>query len=444
MKHLKKNKFCLLLSLSLFLTSFAFSHSSSRYFPFIERPEEFLFSKKINFTPSVFLTTASTAFRRSGGNGGIPELWGDYDLKDIIFALKQVNGPGYTDPTTSIKSSPDWEGKSIGFKVDGKINSRGVNLGYRQDLGFAGLWFGANIPFMYVSSSNRFTFRDDASNVDISNLGPGEKYLVERIRSKVHKDLGIKGVDWSKTGFGDLDLHIGWKNRWDHELLMRSIDLSVKFGLLFPTGEKSQVDYPMSVSFMDGGHWGLNLNVLTQFELKQDLKVGFILGISYLFKNTRELRIPVYMEPAIFSPLKDDVTINPGNTYKFSPYIVFENLSDGLHVQGRYTYLRHSFDCWTVFGKNDPNETYLTQTHRDVVGYDDYLTEENIKENIRYKKDLTLRRAHYVSLEVTYDSKEAFNNWMFDPIFYFVYDSPVGGNGFCKTHQISAGMELHF
>ena len=152
----------LLFFLSFLLTPlFVFSsHNTSRYFPFLEKPEDYVSrGKKTNITPSLFLTTASTAYRRGGGNTGIPELWGDYDLKDIIFALKQVD-PFYIDPTFLEKGTKDWIGKSIKFNVGGKVTSRGLSVGYKQNLHFWGLSLGAFVPFAHVKTTSRFTFKN--------------------------------------------------------------------------------------------------------------------------------------------------------------------------------------------------------------------------------------------------------------------------------------------
>jgi len=435
-----------ILLLLLFFPSLIFSsRNTSRYFPFLEKPEDYVTDgKKSNLTPSLFLTTASTAFKRGGGTIGIPELWGEYDLKDVIFSLKQIKR-GYDDPTETERKTTDWIGKSVKFKVDGKIKSRGLTLGYKQDLNFAGLSVGAFLPVAHINASSRFYFDNEGSDVSIKNLKPGEEGQIDRIRSQVHKDLGIKGMDWSETGIGDLDLFVGWNRNWDHKLLVRSINLNLRGGVLFPTGIKSEIDYPISVPFANNGHWGTYFDAVPEFELKQDLRFGLMFGFMHLFNKTNKRRIPVYKEPAIFSPLKADVQVNPGMTFKFSPYLTFENLRDGLHLQCRYTYLRHSEDSWKDKRSDKTIKSYLERESLGLSGYyKDYDTTEKITENIESKKGQTKWRAHYITLELIYDTKEAFNNWIFDPKFYFVYDSPISGSAYCKTHQFTVGVELHF
>lgn len=423
------------------------SHNVSRYFSFLEKPEDYVSTgKKTNLTPALFLTTASTAYQKGGGNTGIPELWGKYDLKDIIFALKQVDN-GYVDQTFLENGTKEWVGKSIKFDVDGKITSRGVSLGYKQNLNFWGLSLGGFIPFAHVNTTSRFSFNDKDSEISLGNLKIGEQYQVDRIRSQVQKDLGLKGSDWSKTGFGDLDLFVSWNNEWDHKLLIRNIDLSLRVGVLCPTGIKRDIDYPTSVPFTNNGHWGAYFDTVLDLELRQDLRFGVMLGFMDLFKKTDNRRIPVYKEPVIFSPLKADVQINPGFTFKVSPYLEFANLRDGLHVQGRYTYLKHSADSWRDMREEEPVKSYLDQTVaslKHLVDYPNYVSDEKIEENKEHKEYLSRWTSHYLTLEVIYDSREAFNNWWLHPAFYFIYDYPASGGGIAKTHQFTVGVELHF
>ncbi|MFH1644350.1 MAG: hypothetical protein ABIA74_04210 [bacterium] len=442
------NLFFLILFIVIVCPSFIYSsHNANRYFPFLEKPEDYVTRRKKTYlTPSLFLTTASSAFRKGGGSCGIPELWGNYDLKDIIFALKQVD-PFYIDPTFLERGTQDWVGKSIKFKVNGKVTSRGLTLGYKQNLGFLGLSLGGFIPLAHVKSTARFNFDAEHSDINSGNLKPGERYQVDRIRAKVHEDLGLKGSEWSKTGFGDLDLFLQFNHNWDHELLIRNIDFNLRFGVLCPTGMEMEIDYPTSVPFMDNGNWGIYFDMVTDLELKQDLRVGVMLGFIDLLKETQNRRISVYKEPVIFSPLKADTQVNPGWTFKVSPYLEFSNLRDGLNIQGRYTYLKHGADKWKDMRSEKTVKSYLDQTVdslRDLNEYPGYVDDQKIKENKYDKKYISRNTSSYLTLEVTYDSKEAFNNWWLEPAFYFIYDYPAGGGGVAKTHQVTLGVELHF
>ena len=434
---------CTISILFLQISSVFATHNVSKYFPFLERPEEYIIKRKSHFSPSLFFTMASVSFRRGGGNAGIPELWGYYDLKDVIGSLEHVKGSSFTNPIETERGPNDsWINQSIRFKVDGKIKGEGIILNYEQQL-WKYFSCGAFIPIMHINTSDYFTFLPNNSSTVVESLRDGELLQLDRIRRMVHDDLDVNGGDWSKTGFGDLDLHFRFNYHWDHRLLMRSIDLNLQIGLLVPTGVKYDIDYPTAVSFMGNGFWGCYFDFVTECELKQDWKVGLILGFVHQFDKSRTIRIPVYKEPAIFSDLKANVEIDPGMTFKISPYIEIDNISDGLNFQARYTYLRHSKDSWKDKRENPQITSYLNLAVGDTIS-GDVLTSENISENISNKENLTLWRDQYFTLQLAYDTKEAGNNWIFDPIIYALFDYQAQGNGSCKTHQFTLGIELHF
>ncbi len=421
------------------------THNTSRYFPFLERPEEYVIKKRSHISPSLFIAKASTAFKRGGGNTGIPELWGKYDLNDVINSLKAVDGPTFVNPIQQERGPHDvWIDKSIKFKVDGKVKGSGLILNYEQDLHWNGFQVGCFIPIMHVNTNDHFSFLAQDSAPELRNLREGELSQLDRIRRTVQDDLGLSGGDWTKTGFGDLDLHLRFNHEWNYELLMRNIDLNLQFGTTIPTGCDADINYPSSVPFMGDGHWSVYFDLVTEFELKQDWKFGFIFGAAYQFKNTRERRIPVYNEPFLFSALvANDIEVDPGMTFKFSPYLGLDNLSEGFNVRVRYTHLKHNQDKYKDKRKDPTVKSFLTQQEGDQVG-DVVLTAEDISKNAAERQGLTRWSEQYISAQISYDSKEAGNNWIISPIIYAVLDYQFQGNGSCKTYQLTLGVELHF
>ncbi|MCK4650780.1 hypothetical protein KAT08_01265 [Candidatus Babeliales bacterium] len=429
-----------------FLTNFHLfgTHNTSRYFPFLERPEEYVIKGRSHISPSLFFTKASAAFKRGGGNTGIPELWGKYDLRDVIKSLEMVSGAEFVNPITEERGpNDDWLDKSIKFNVGGKIKARGFILNYQQDLNWYGFSIGAFIPIMYVNTSDRFDFVQGDSADELKNLRDGELVQIDRIRRNVHDKLGLRGNDWNQAGFGDLDLHFRFSKSWDHELKISNIDFNLQTGVVIPIGSNSDINYPSSISFMGNGHWGIYFDVVSEFELKQDWKIGLMIGAAYQFENSRRFRLPIYKEPALFSALITQVKINPGMTFKISPYLEAQNLTDGINFHFRYTYLRHNNDKWNDTRINPDVKSYLNQEPGFEIGGKE-ITAEDISKNIFEKENLTRWRVHYITLQFSYDSKEAGNNWVLDPVIYSAFDYQMNGSGSCKTHQFTLGVELHF
>lgn len=428
-KNIVNKAFVFFLLYSLQVTA---THNTSRYFPFLERPEDYTIKKRSHFTPSFFYINASTAHRRGGSTGGIPELWGMYNLNDVIKSLREVNPAA--NPVFAVTGSNDLSGKSIAFRVYSKVRAVGAMVGYEHDFKWHGFQAGAWIPVLALNTTSRFNFDRGSSDSIFTNplLTEDQRYaqelLVDKIRRNTHQTIGFEGNEFEKSGFGDLDLHVRWNHIFDHVLLMRSIDINLQAGITAPTGMLSTINVPPSLSVGADGHWGIYGDIVTEFELKQDITVGLMLGITHLFPTTRTLRIPVEHEPAIFSSLIGSIRSSPGLTLKAAPYFILGNLSDGLDFQVRYTYLHHAKDRWKDARSDKTIPSYLQKGSA----------------VINEKEQLSKWVSQYISMQVLYDTKRAMKQCKFDPVCFAVYDIPIGGNGSSQTNQITIGVELHF
>lgn len=442
MKQLRSFFFVVISVLFLSFLDCRATHSGNRYFYFLEHPSSYVTKKKSFIAPELFYAKTSTAFRRYGGRGGIPELWGRYDLKDVITSLQTVYGKD-VDPIYQITGTHELDSKSLKFDIDGRIETAGFMLEYEQNLEALklkdftlGLW----IPVYNMNTTSEFGFDSNAFYKSYhKNLSRSEVATIDQIRQLTHKEMGIAGTNLNRSGFGDIDLHLRWNYYTEYALRMRSIDTNIQLGVIIPTSKKMNIDYPATTPFMNNGHWGLYLDLVPEFELKQDWKLGFILGLLGQFNSDRTTRLAVGKEPTTYSALVGKIEEDPGLTAKFSAYFTLENMTDGLHLQLRYTYLRHEMDQW--FDKRDDQtiSSYL-QTNRSSAG----LTVEETRKNFSEKSELSKWRAHYFTFELMYDTKEGLKNWFMQPTFFASYDLPINDNGICKTHQFTIGAQLHF
>ncbi len=423
-------------------------HNGTRYFPFLEKPEEIVIKKHSHIAPEFFYLKASTAHKRGGGNFGIPELWGRYDLKDVLTSLEAIQGAAVANQIRNMLAA-DLRDKSIKFKTHSNMHAQGLALGYEQDLKWNGFSIGAWVPVMHVSSLGRFHLELNNNN-GIDGVGRSlidaqtgelnaEGHLIDKVRRTTHDKLGFIGNTWDGSGFGDIDLHLRWNYFMDHQLLMRSVDSYIQVGLILPTGMTIKNNEPLSIPAMGNGHWGAYFDVVPEFELKQDWKLGFMVGGLYQFKDTTDRRIPVGNEPVVYSALTGRVEVQPGITAKISPYFTLENLTDGVHFQMRYTYLRHGIDKWYDKRADKTTPSYLDHANS-AAG----LTPEQITQNIRNREVLSKWRSHFFSFHLMYDAKQALQKWGMNPLLYVTYDLPISGSNIAKTHQLSLGAQLHF
>jgi len=422
--------------------------NGTRYFPFLEKPEEVVVKKHSHLAPEFFYLKVSTANKRGGGNFGVPELWGMYDLNDVLKSLEAVQ-PGTTAQLRHQLPATLQNNKPIPYRMNESFNVEGLAFGYEQAFSkkLSGFSIGIWLPVMYAAGLGAFNPNVDNNGniggvqlVDSNGNPTTDGLKVDQVRRETHDQLGFVGNHWDGSGLGDLDVHARWNYFVDHQLLVRSIDSYIQVGCIVPIGMNLKTNEPLSVPSMSDGHWGANFDVVSEIELKQDWKLGFMLGGLYQFKETRNRRLPVCTEPVVYSALTGKVGVQPGFTFKFSPYFTLENLTDGVHFQIRYTYLHHNMDKW-----------YDRRSQTDQTDIPSYLTPNNplltaaqMAQNIRDREVLTKWTSHFFSFQLMYDPKQALQNWGMDPLIYVTYDLPVSGSSIAKTHQLSLGVQLHF
>ncbi len=421
-------------------------HNTSRYFRYLERPEETLQTSRWFVSTQAFFTTASTAFSDEGGNTGIPELWGKYDLRDIINSIETVRntcGPEFTNPFLLTPGVEGLAGHSVIFDVDGKVRSGGLFFHGAYQL-WKQFYIGANFGIARVETKCRYHLNQgtdeifDTCDPLVRDLLPSEVAQVERVRLAVNRELGIRQSDSDKIDFTDIDLYVRWNKIWDHALMMRTINLNILGGVLFPSGHRTPINNPCAVPHHSNGHWGFYLDGNTELELKPNWHIGVILSFMFQLSDTRCRRIPVLFEPATYSALLGDLRVNPGTTFKVSPYASLKNIVDGLHLNGRYTYLRHDADTWTDERTICCVPSFLTQRPSEDLTEGDIFTAQ--AQQLRR----TRWRAHYFTLGLSYEPKEAQMKWPLDPVFFINYDIPLGGSSIMKTHHIHIGVDLRF
>lgn len=428
-----------LVSLCWVKTSFGM-RTSNRVMQFLVQPREFFGSKRSEAQPALFFTTASKADNRDGGDIGIPELEGQYNLKTMIQALELYNadlGQVYTNPLEAL--SPTYVDKDLVYRVDGKVRSFGVMLEHDQMLYKSFVSVGFSLPILYFNTLSRTVYSQQKSNDIFKNLTEAEFNQIEVVRRQIQEALGLGGNLWSTTGIGDLDLHATLHGYAEHRFLLKSIQASVRLGCMVPTGFKREQQYISSLPIMNDGHWGLYGTMGVNAELKQNLKLGLMMSWLWQIKRVQHDRqISVYQEATYVSPLAKNISVQPGYTFSVAPFLTLENLMDGVHFQVKYTYLRHGNDSLYDITTEDTPASYLTR------GISDGITDKNLTDLRETKKRNSGWRNHYMTFQVTYDSKEAMKNWWFSPDLFASYDYPLGGRGVANNHQLTVGVGLHF
>ncbi len=420
-------------------------HNTNRWFPLIERAEPVTLPPIGKLNVDLFLTQAATTFDKEvPGVGGIPELWGQYDL-DLIIKSAQKAAEGtdcpLENPLCCVR--PDWANVPLIYDVRGKIKSKGVIFQYTQNLQWAGLAAGFYLPYMEVRSSARYRFNPGPPGGVFNGLTQAQIEQLDDIRRSVHEQIGLEASDYREWNFGDLDVYLRKYHKRDYILNMRAVHLNFALGAVLPTSKERNINNAASIPFGNNGSTAFYGDVWLEFQPRADWHVGFIAAFNGQTSHTHRERIPVccrditldasrnihetVTEPLPYSSIIGDLRRRPGLTQKFQAYFGMDHVTDGLSFLVRYTRIRHHRDK-------------LTDARPDAE-------QGATSSQLEKQEDLTRWYATFLTLHATYDTKDTGQHWPGTPRFYAVWDFPterLGGDRAVKTHQLTLGVAFNF
>ena len=384
----------------------------NQFFPFGPIAYSRTYDNYSNIAADGFYIFADHARNRVGGEIELFELFGNYDLKDVAHALEITGKP---NPLRS-----QWRLSNIPYRMHGKLESLGIDLAYHQSIAEY-LSCGAALTFMNVKTW--MEFKPDVAQIPAAVIaGPGDLGELERTRRAANEALGITEFSTNRSGPGDIDAYIRLGSIWHYPEKFRRIDAGIRLGALIPTGAKRDINNPSSIPFAGNGLAGVYLAGDVEFELKEDLKVGLWGRVSQRFSKTMCMRMPVEHEPLNFGALVDTFKLEPGTFFLLSPYLLLQDIREGLGFSIRYLWLHKSEDSIRDIRANRSLHVDLFQA-----------------------RSRSAWIAEYVSLHALYDANQQENG--IGPNLSFVFDIPVrlfGAGQVSRSYRVLCGIEVHF
>lgn len=384
----------------------------NRFIPLFAPQQFFVEGLPSSYECDFLAITASRAFARDELEVGIPELFGTFDLNTLATSILEITGK------TPLRS--DLLGRELPFVTDGRIQGEGFFMRYYQSLGdyfafLAELWF--------FKTNSRQTFQLDSDKV--KNLKPGDIAEIYNARRLAFEEIGIVENDAPQHGISDIDLSVRWGRKWEYIFKCRRIWAGLSLGGYIPTGVKTSVCNAATIPYGGNGFGGIYGKGDALFELKEDIKVGFLLQVSKRFARTVTARMPmVVSEPYIFGPIVGCARINPGITVAFSPYFVFENLRGGLGAGLHYTLISHGKDQWC-----------------------DKRVDPEFSVDLSHVIKSSKWGADYFTIDIFYDFGKQKTRRPIDPIISFRWDVPAMlfvSHNVPKTSKVALGVEIAY
>lgn len=385
----------------------------NRYLPLFQLPYVTLTGCNSYFTTSAFVISAGKFFERADKEIGLPEVWGTYDQAKLAYAIETTGKPNLL--------LPKWRNDDLPWVMQGKMQGQGMTFSFQKAIANHFI-LGFNTFFMRLNARTIFAFDSTLGNT-INEAGNRQE--LDAIRREMNNQLGLNAGYISQAGFGDFDLYVGAYNEWEYVSKFKQIYTDFRFGLLAPMGVRQDMNLLGSIPFGGDGHWGIYVSNWSEFEVKEDWKVGFLLRVSRRFQKTQISRMPVKGEPITFGATCGLLKVDPAPTVIFAPYIAFENLREGFGARVVYTLRHHSRDYWCD-ARKEPNAipVDLTEAQNQTAWNSDYFT-----------------------LEAFYDFGKTKIERSLEPVLYLAWDVPsamLATKRVAKTQRISLGLQLTF
>ncbi|MCL4380147.1 hypothetical protein M1466_01465, partial [Candidatus Dependentiae bacterium] len=338
----------------ILVTGFANAVIDNRYVPIYPRvyrrtPEK----PSVGFIAPLFMT-AHNARSCNGEDIPIQGLYREYNLANVNRAMLTV---GLNNPLMLT----EWYNFSeLIFDNTSHLQAQGFSFGYEQSLGchFSIGGYGA-----LLATSSTLLFRPSQKlnrNLSIfegDNRFIGRELGVERAFYNVDSVLCLNAGEVTEIGLSDIELYVRYGITRDYWLRCRRVDFGIRLGMITATGKERNILQPASLPFGGNGHVGLFIQQDAEFELKQDIIIGWWVQLLGRFTKVQPQRFIVNGEPFNYGVLAGRADVKPGLTLGVSPYIAMLDIQDGFGARLMYTYVNHFQDTINSLGITCPTTT---------------------------------------------------------------------------------------
>lgn len=387
----------------------------NRYLPLIQKPYISIYDRPSHLYFDLFFVTASSAFgyeENSDAEIGIPQLFGKFDQAALGQAMITA---GYDNPLPLVLQKA-----RLPWLTSGKIQTEGFSFSSYIELS---KHLGVGLYWMAMRSNSRTSFNLLAGDVNIP-LTDTDAVMLDDVLREMFQNIGLSCGFANQIGMGDLDLYARYHWERDFAYKFRHFDIGLRLGALIPTGEQKELGNPSSIPFGGNGFYGIYGAFDSEFEVREDWKLGFWLRASKRFKRTKCVRFPLNNVSLLFSPVRGNASINPGATLAFLPFFYAENIREGFGMGVQYTLIKHWADKWVDMRANKTPEVFLNAIDQMSAWSSDYL-----------------------SLTLFYDFDKVKTDRGFAPIAVLTWDIPMDlilAEGAVKAHKVALGVQFNF
>jgi hypothetical protein len=289
----------------------------------------------------------STHTGRDGEGSKVPllDIYGLYPMQALGI---NVPGKDLTRPgdivLTQLALLPANDGFAT-LSFGGKFKIIEANFSFSQNI-TCGFFVQAHLPVRNLQITD--IVQTDLSPLDCSN-GPNintpawQSFLALFPTILAQYDLNINPIN--HTGVGDLSILGGWTNNYEETQEIDYFDTTIRFGVLFPTGKKKNIDEAFDIANGYDGHFAIPVSLDFAVGWYDWFTLGAHFGAMPFFKKTQEVRLKTDCKQSGFIKLaKARAHVHPGTIWEANAYILADHVACGLSILLGYSFANQNHD----------------------------------------------------------------------------------------------------
>lgn len=342
------------------------------------------------------------------------ELDGMVSIENLYHSYSLMNLPN----SSTIPIPSEWIANriSVPMRLNSHIEATGFtwNLQYELSKECSIGWTGGYTHMIGIMTA---TPQENTSKYKLK-----ESMLFEI--GNIYKTI-INGMDLAKNctefnNFADQNIYIDFHNKNEYIAYLRELEYGIRFGYVIPSAHLTdEIHNSADIAGGLNGSSALYCAPELNLVLKEDITLGLVGKLFYVFPDTKTIRKRKWFESNRFGSFSGLIDITPGFIYQFSPSLSLEGLRKGLGLEIAYE----------TYGQT---KTYYGFQRSDII--------EQVQMNI---EDLSSWNQEHCLFSLFYDFSREINNPKYETMIAFSAYIPVSF-AFASQSGRSLGLSLIF
>ncbi|MCX5924681.1 MAG: hypothetical protein NT124_00075 [Candidatus Dependentiae bacterium] len=360
----------------------------------------------------------STGFNKYGQKVNVLNIYGPYNmhqlgvhvpLKDAAHPLDQIIQDLTQLPATGNEGT---------LSFDGTFSTIELNATYTHNLNH-GLFIQAHVPIRKLQLEP-LCMTDLTPQEGSFNKNTPEWVAFLNSFEQILSRYTLSQKPLNGTHAGDVSIMLGWALNYQDTRVLDFVDVTLKGGVLVPTGKAKNQHELFSLPYGYNKHWGIPLSADAAIGCYEWLSIGAHLEVLPFFKRSYDLRMKTAMRQSGLIKLAHGcATVDAGTLWISGTYIKADHLCRRLSLLTGYSYAHKNADH--------------------IVPADPSIFDSFV---VNSDPELQSWRMHTIHIFIEYDfTKE---NHVCGPRLGFFANIPVSGKRIFKSslENVSFGLEI--